>query len=83
MTGRFVLTLALAAGCLLSCSSAQNKQAPRHITYWEKWTGFEAQAMDAVIDDFKIDADKLRAVGRMSGYDYARTRDRFALVRPA
>jgi flavin reductase (DIM6/NTAB) family NADH-FMN oxidoreductase RutF len=38
---------------------------------------------DAVIDDFKIDADKLRAVGRMSGYDYARTRDRFALVRPA
>jgi flavin reductase (DIM6/NTAB) family NADH-FMN oxidoreductase RutF len=37
---------------------------------------------DAVIDDFKIDADKLRAVGRMSGYDYARTRDRFALVRP-
>jgi flavin reductase (DIM6/NTAB) family NADH-FMN oxidoreductase RutF len=37
---------------------------------------------DAVIDDFKIDADKLRAVGRMSGYDYARTRDRFSLVRP-
>jgi len=38
---------------------------------------------DAVIDGaYKIDADKLRAVGRMSGYDYARTRDRFALVRP-
>jgi flavin reductase (DIM6/NTAB) family NADH-FMN oxidoreductase RutF len=37
---------------------------------------------DAVMNDFKIDADKLRAVGRMSGYDYARTRDRFALVRP-
>jgi len=38
---------------------------------------------DAVIDEaYKIDADKLRAVGRMSGYDYARTRDRFALVRP-
>ena len=38
---------------------------------------------DAVIDgSYKIDADKLRAVGRMSGYDYARTRDRFALVRP-
>jgi flavin reductase (DIM6/NTAB) family NADH-FMN oxidoreductase RutF len=31
---------------------------------------------------FRIDAGKLRAVGRMSGYDYARTRDRFSLVRP-
>ena len=39
---------------------------------------------DRVIDagTFKIDAEKLRAVGRMSGYDYARTRDRFTLVRP-
>jgi ABC-type glycerol-3-phosphate transport system substrate-binding protein len=52
MTGRFVLTLALAVGCLLGCSSAQNKQAPRRITYWEKWTGFEGEAMDAVVDDF-------------------------------
>jgi flavin reductase (DIM6/NTAB) family NADH-FMN oxidoreductase RutF len=31
---------------------------------------------------FRIDAEKLRAVGRMSGYDYTRTRDRFSLVRP-
>src|SRR6185369_7254978 len=31
---------------------------------------------------FRIDAEKLKAVGRMSGYDYARTRDRFSLVRP-
>jgi flavin reductase (DIM6/NTAB) family NADH-FMN oxidoreductase RutF len=38
---------------------------------------------DAVIQDFRIDADKLGAVGRMSGSDYARTRDRFSLVRPA
>jgi flavin reductase (DIM6/NTAB) family NADH-FMN oxidoreductase RutF len=38
---------------------------------------------DAVIDEFRIDADKLRAVGRMSGSDYTRTRDRFSLVRPA
>ena len=38
---------------------------------------------DAIIDDqFKIDADKLKAVGRMSGYDYATTRDRFSLIRP-
>jgi flavin reductase (DIM6/NTAB) family NADH-FMN oxidoreductase RutF len=38
---------------------------------------------DAVIEDFRIDADKLGAVGRMSGSDYARTRDRFSLIRPA
>ena len=38
---------------------------------------------DAIIDQqFKIDADELKAVGRMSGYDYATTRDRFSLVRP-
>jgi flavin reductase (DIM6/NTAB) family NADH-FMN oxidoreductase RutF len=38
---------------------------------------------DAVIENFRIDADKLGAVGRMSGSDYTRTRDRFSLVRPA
>jgi flavin reductase (DIM6/NTAB) family NADH-FMN oxidoreductase RutF len=39
---------------------------------------------DRIIDaaSYRIDAEKLRAVGRMSGYDYARTRDRFSLVRP-
>jgi flavin reductase (DIM6/NTAB) family NADH-FMN oxidoreductase RutF len=38
---------------------------------------------DAIIDQqFKIDAAKLKAVGRMSGYEYATTRDRFSLVRP-
>ena len=31
---------------------ARTEQTPRHITYWEKWTGFEGEAMDAVIDDF-------------------------------
>src|SRR6478735_264678 len=37
---------------LPGCSKSSPKQAPRHITYWEKWTGFEGEAMDAVIDDF-------------------------------
>jgi flavin reductase (DIM6/NTAB) family NADH-FMN oxidoreductase RutF len=39
---------------------------------------------DRVIDagSYRVDAEKLRAVGRMSGYDYARTRDRFSIVRP-
>jgi len=39
---------------------------------------------DRIIDagSYRIDAEKLRAVGRMGGYDYARTRDRFSIVRP-
>ncbi|MBX9605055.1 MAG: flavin reductase family protein [Gammaproteobacteria bacterium] len=37
---------------------------------------------DEYFDDFRIDPDKLRAVGRMAGSTYARTTDRFDLVRP-
>jgi len=38
---------------------------------------------DGIISDsYQIDADKLRAIGRMGGPDYTRTRDRFAMVRP-
>lgn len=33
-------------------------------------------------DGYKIDPDKLRAVGRMGGPTYTRTRDRFDLARP-
>src|SRR3954469_22058136 len=40
---------------LISCSAPRDKQAPRHVTYWEKWTGFEGEAMDAVIDDFNAE----------------------------
>ena len=35
-----------------------------------------------IVDNFKIDPDKLRAVGRMGGPTYARTLDRFDLERP-
>lgn len=35
------------AGC-----NRNDKPAARHITYWEKWTGFEGAAMDAVVADF-------------------------------
>jgi flavin reductase (DIM6/NTAB) family NADH-FMN oxidoreductase RutF len=35
-----------------------------------------------IIDDFKIDPEKLRPVGRMGGPVYTRTRDRFNLERP-
>ena len=37
---------------------------------------------DEIIDDFRIDAGKLAAVGRMAGNTYARTTDRFDMVRP-
>ena len=35
-----------------------------------------------MMQDFKIDPDKLRAIGRMGGPTYCRTRDRFDLQRP-
>ena len=35
-----------------------------------------------LIDNFRIDADKLRAIGRMAGSTYVRTSDRFDLERP-
>lgn len=38
---------------------------------------------EAILRDGAIDHDKLLAVGRMSGQQYCRTRDRFTLVRPA
>ena len=38
---------------------------------------------DEIIDaTYKIDPEKLRAIGRMGGPEYTRTRDRFSLVRP-
>ena len=37
---------------------------------------------DAYFDNFKIDPDKLRPIGRMGGPTYTRTTDRFDLQRP-
>lgn len=37
---------------------------------------------DALFDDYKIDPDKLHAIGRMGGPTYARTTDRFDMIRP-
>ncbi len=37
---------------------------------------------EAYFDDYRIDVDKLRPVGRMAGSSYTRTTDRFELVRP-
>ena len=35
-----------------------------------------------VVDNFHVDPDKLRAIGRMAGITYCRTTDRFELKRP-
>lgn len=38
---------------------------------------------DALFQNYRIDPDKLRAIGRMGGASYARTLDRFDMIRPA
>ena len=38
---------------------------------------------DAYFSNFRIDQDKLRAIGRMAGNSYTRTQDRFDMIRPA
>lgn len=37
---------------------------------------------EELFEDFRIDPDKLKAIGRMGGPTYVRTRDRFDLQRP-
>lgn len=37
---------------------------------------------DEVLSEGRVDPDKLRPVGRMGGISYARTTDRFSMVRP-
>ena len=37
---------------------------------------------DAIVDDFRVDPEKLRAIARMGGNEYSRTRDRFEMIRP-
>jgi flavin reductase (DIM6/NTAB) family NADH-FMN oxidoreductase RutF len=37
---------------------------------------------EKVIDGYKIDPDELKAIGRMGGPTYVRTRDRFDMARP-
>jgi flavin reductase (DIM6/NTAB) family NADH-FMN oxidoreductase RutF len=38
---------------------------------------------DAYVSNYRIDQDKLRAIGRMAGNSYTRTQDRFDMIRPA
>jgi flavin reductase (DIM6/NTAB) family NADH-FMN oxidoreductase RutF len=38
---------------------------------------------DTCVTNYRIDPDKLRAIGRMAGNTYTRTMDRFDMIRPA
>jgi flavin reductase (DIM6/NTAB) family NADH-FMN oxidoreductase RutF len=38
--------------------------------------------LESLLDGYKIDPDKLRAIGRMGGPSYVRTHDRFDMQRP-
>ncbi|MEI8387124.1 MAG: ABC transporter substrate-binding protein [Verrucomicrobiota bacterium] len=53
--------LAVLAAVHCSCSDAgSGKEAGRvTIKYWEKWTGFEADAMRAVVDDFNASQNRI------------------------
>lgn len=42
----------------------------------------EFHVREDLIDDFRVDASKLEAVGRMAGNTWVRTRDRIELIRP-
>lgn len=51
-----VLPLLLLAGCDRDEHAANGKVV---IKYWEKWTGFEADAMRHVVDDFNASQDRI------------------------
>jgi ABC-type glycerol-3-phosphate transport system substrate-binding protein len=50
------ITVTLVALLLASCQQSDGKV---HITYWEKWTGAEAEAMQKVVDQFNRSQDKI------------------------
>ncbi len=55
------LALALVAAAVTSEALVRppNPDHRTHITYWEKWTGFEFDAMKAVVDEFNRSQDKI------------------------
>jgi len=52
---------ALLLALLLSACDSENKAAHGRVVikYWEKWTGFESDAMRAVVDDFNASQDRI------------------------
>lgn len=50
----------LSLACLAGCQPKASSTTPITITYWEKWTGFEGEAMRAVVDRFNRIQDRIR-----------------------
>ena len=52
----------VALGLVAGCSAAPPDRTPDGrviVNYWEKWTGFEGEAMQAVVDDFNASQDRI------------------------
>ena len=55
-------TRSVVSGRLCRCSCSGCEKAPDarvHITYWEKWTGAEGEAMQTVVDAFNRSQDRI------------------------
>ncbi|MCC6445581.1 MAG: ABC transporter substrate-binding protein [Armatimonadetes bacterium] len=52
-----LLALLVLSGCAGQNRDLRN--GPVHITYWEKWTGFEGDAMRATVDAFNRSQDRI------------------------
>jgi multiple sugar transport system substrate-binding protein len=58
-------SIILAAFAITSCTNRAPKAAanqPVTIQYWEKWTNFEAEAMQAVVDKYNKSQNRIRVV---------------------
>lgn len=51
-----IILTAFLTGCARDSAAPENRTV---IRYWEKWTGFEAEAMRAVVDDFNASQDRI------------------------
>ncbi|MEZ6192574.1 MAG: extracellular solute-binding protein [Phycisphaerales bacterium] len=64
-TNRRVICACALFGSMLAVSGCGNQAAQTTpdgrviVRYWEKWTGFEADAMRAVVDDFNASQDEV------------------------
>ncbi len=59
LTGRGLGALALALLATCACSPGEPDDGKIHLTYWEKWTRFEGQAMQNVVDAFNRSQDRI------------------------
>lgn len=56
--GLGLLVLGLLVGCTRAPSD-RTEDGRVIVSYWEKWTGFEGEAMQAVVDDFNASQDRI------------------------